>query len=74
MHLEEACVSCHKNWFIKGGLLGARAKLNLAYFQGALIVAAIVGGAFHSWWVFGITAMVLIGGQIAVGEIRLKQK
>jgi hypothetical protein len=54
--------------------LGARTKLNWAYLQGALVVAGIAGGAFGSWWVFVITAGVLIAGQVAAGEIRWKKR
>ena len=54
--------------------MGARTKLNWAYLQGALIIGAVAGGVFQSWMVFGVTAVVLVAGQIAVGEIRLDRR
>ena len=50
--------------------MNARLKLNAAFVQGAVVIAAIVGGVTGSWVVFGITAAALIGAAYYSGEIR----
>ncbi len=49
-------------------------KLNVAYLNGALIVAAIAGSAFGSAWVFGVVFVVLMAGMFASGELRLNRR
>ena len=50
--------------------MAARQKLNVAFVNGVLIVAAIAGFVFQSWAVFVVTSVVLIGGAIYGGDIR----
>src|SRR5436305_721899 len=50
--------------------MGARQKLNVAYGQGGLIVAALVGLLARSWAVFAAMCAVLIGLGLLGGEIR----
>ncbi len=51
--------------------MAARQKLNVAFVNGALIVAAVAGWVFKSWAVFVVTAVVLIGGAIYCGDVSL---
>ncbi len=50
--------------------MGARTKLNIAFINGALIVAAFVGMAFQSWMVFWGVVVLLVAGSLYAGEIR----
>ena len=50
--------------------LGARQKLNAAYFCGSLLVAGLVGAVTQSWTVFFLTALVLLGCALSDGSIR----
>lgn len=50
--------------------IGARHKLNVAFVNGALIVAALAGLVFQSWVVFAVVAVVLVGAAIYCGDIR----
>ena len=50
--------------------MGARSKLNGAYFNGAVLVASAIGLSMQSWGAFFVTVAVLIAAQIAVGGIR----
>jgi hypothetical protein len=54
--------------------MGARQKLNAAYVQGGLIVAAIVGALTQSWIVFAAAAVILIGLGLHGGEIRPRSR
>lgn len=54
--------------------LGARTKLNWAYFNGALIVALVVGATLQSVCGFFVTLGILVAGQIAAGEIRFRKR
>ena len=54
--------------------MSARQKLNAAYIQGGLIVAALVGALAQSWVVFAIAAAVLIGLGLLGGEIRPRRR
>jgi hypothetical protein len=51
--------------------MGARQKLNQAYVNGALIVAAVVGVATQSWTVFWLAATFVVVSSLYSGEIRL---
>ena len=51
--------------------MGAKRKLNSAYFHGALGVAALVGAAAGSWPVFWLASAVLVATSIYSGDIRL---
>jgi hypothetical protein len=48
----------------------ARHKLNVAYFNGAVIIAALIGMIAGSWAVFWIALAVLFVGGIYAGYIR----
>lgn len=50
--------------------MGARAKLNAAHINGALLVAGVVGYAAKSWLVFWLVLAVIIGGSLHSGGIR----
>ena len=59
--------------------MGARHKLNQAYLNGSLIVAAIVGFSVQSWLAFWIVltlgvALDLWGGQIRPGTNNHRQR
>lgn len=51
--------------------MGARQKLNRAYVNGALVLAAVVGAATQSWLVFWVAALAAAGSSLYSGEIRL---
>lgn len=51
--------------------MGAKRKLNSAYFHGALGVAALVGAVTGSWSVFWLASAVLVVTSIYSGDIRL---
>ena len=50
--------------------MGARQQLNLAYFHGCLLIAAVVGSMARSWTVFPTTPAVLVGGARYTDQIR----
>jgi 1,4-dihydroxy-2-naphthoate octaprenyltransferase len=50
--------------------MGARQKLNSAYFIGAFALAVLVGLATQSWVVFLVTLAVLVASQVYTGQIR----
>jgi hypothetical protein len=50
--------------------MGAKRKLNQAYVTGSLVIAAIAGGATGSWWVFILTAAILLATEVDAGNIR----
>jgi hypothetical protein len=50
--------------------MGAREKLNASYACGSLVVAAIIGAICQSGTVFVIAAVILLGLNVAAGEIR----
>jgi hypothetical protein len=54
--------------------MGARQKLNAAYVEGGLIVAALLGALAGSWIVFAAAAAVLIGLGLHGGEIRPRSR
>ena len=53
--------------------MGARTKLNIAYFNGALGLAALVGLFLQSWWAFWIVLILCLSQSAAAGEIRPKR-
>jgi type IV secretory pathway TrbD component len=53
--------------------MNAREKLNAAYVQGALILAAVVGVLAQSWIAFGFTLAVLICCAHYDGAIRIQR-
>ena len=50
--------------------MGARQKLNRAFFNGSLLLAGIVGVFTQSWLVFGLTLAALLALNLWMGEIR----
>ena len=52
----------------------ARSKLNVAYFNGALFVSAVVGWLAQSWAVFWVALAVVLGCGLSSGEIRLSRR
>lgn len=50
--------------------MSAREKLNIAYFVGALVVAAMIGGLTGSTGIFGLALVVFIFLAINAGDIR----
>jgi hypothetical protein len=48
----------------------ARRKLNVAYLNGILLVAAVSGLIAESWIIFALVLAVLAGGGVYGGEIR----
>ena len=51
--------------------MGARTKLNAAYFLGAGLLAAFVGIVFQSWLAFLIVFSVLVAINCYEGSIRM---
>ena len=50
--------------------MGAKAKLNLAYLNGAVLFASMIGLGLQSWSAFIVTAGLLIALQTVAGGIR----
>ena len=48
----------------------ARERLNAAYFQGSVLLAALIGWGCSSWAAFVAALVVLLGGNLLAGEIR----
>jgi hypothetical protein len=54
--------------------MNARTKLNVAYLNGSLILAAAAGSLTDSWAIGVLTWGVLLGGGLATGEIRPRRR
>jgi hypothetical protein len=50
----------NREYYQKEEILSARTKLNVAFLQGAIVVAALIGYSFQSWTAFFLIAAVLI--------------
>jgi hypothetical protein len=50
--------------------MGAKAKLNSAFFNGAVVIAGLVGWLAGSWLVFLIALAILLLGSVYAGNIR----
>ena len=50
--------------------MGARHKLNAAYFYGCILVAAALGLAAQSWTLFLVALAVSLGLGVHAGDIR----
>jgi hypothetical protein len=48
-----------------------RNKLNVAHFNGCLIVATIIGGIAESWLVFALAMAAFLIGDLLAGNIRM---
>lgn len=51
--------------------MGARKKLNSAYFVGSLIMACLVGWVFESWMALIVVLVFLVSINLYEGDIRL---
>jgi hypothetical protein len=49
-------------------------KLNVAYLNGATLVAMVAGAALESVWVFVAVLAVLLAGQMLTGNLRFKSR
>lgn len=54
--------------------MGARQKLNQAYFNGAIIVALVFGLVSQSWTVFLLTLVISAAMSLYAGEIRPRRR
>lgn len=54
--------------------MSARHKLNVAFLNGALLVAGVLGLGSQSWAVFLIALALLIASGVYMGEIRPKAR
>ena len=54
--------------------MSARKKLNVAFLNGSVIVAAVVGLLFGSWAAFALVLALLLVGSLLAGEIRLGKR
>ena len=52
--------------------MGAREKLNMAFFCGSLLLAALIGAIANSGFIFLLALAVLIGVCIYADDIRFK--
>lgn len=50
--------------------MGARTRLNQAYFNGSVLIAALVGVLAESWPLFFLALGVLVASNLYLGEIR----
>jgi hypothetical protein len=50
--------------------MSARTKLNVAFLNGSVIAAAVIGLLFQSWALFILILVVLVIGNLVAGEIR----
>lgn len=54
--------------------MGARTRLNRAYFNGSLVVAGLVGLVAQSWPLFFVALAVLLASNLYLGEIRPRRQ
>ena len=54
--------------------MNARVKLNQAFVYGALIAAAVIGGATRSWLVFFIILGISVLANLHSGNIRVRPR
>jgi len=54
--------------------MNARNKLNVAYFNGSMIVASVVAMMAQSWPVFVLALVVLVMGNVCTGSIRPRRR
>lgn len=50
--------------------MNAREKLNIAYVNGSLVIAAVAGGLTGSGVVFGVTLAILIALNVGMNNLR----
>lgn len=54
--------------------MGARQKLNASYFNGSLLLAALIGWLAQSWALFFVALAVLLGLNVYQDEIRPRKR
>jgi hypothetical protein len=54
--------------------MGARNKLNSAYFVGSLALACLAGWLTGSWLAMIVALAVLVGANVNNGDIRLRKR
>jgi hypothetical protein len=54
--------------------MNARNKLNVAYVNGSLFFAGIIGLLTQSWVIFGVALVALLIVNLCSGDIRPKRK
>lgn len=54
--------------------MNSRNKLNIAYFNGSVALAGLVGLLVDSWSIFAVALVVLVIGNVFTGDIRPKGK
>ena len=54
--------------------MGARRKLNSAYFAGSLAVAGLIGWFTLSWLIFLVALVALVAINVNNGDIRLDKR
>jgi 1,4-dihydroxy-2-naphthoate octaprenyltransferase len=52
--------------------MGARQKLNAVYLNGSIALAAFLGLATQSWWIFIASLVVILASFTYTGNIRPK--
>ncbi len=58
----------------RSSTLGARQKLNIAYFNGCLILAAVIGAVAGSGLVFLLALIALVTIGYASGDVRPRRR
>lgn len=58
----------------RGVDMGARTKLNQAFFNGSLLLACAAGVVTGSWLAFGLALAALVAVHVLAGEIRPRQR
>jgi hypothetical protein len=53
--------------------MGARHKLNRAFFNGSLVLAGAIGYWADSWLLFGLALLALLAWNLHEGDIRPKR-
>lgn len=53
--------------------MNARNKLNIAYINGSLVFAVVIGLLMQSWVIFGVAMVGLLVGNVLMGDIRPKR-
>ena len=50
----------------------ARKKLNVAFINGSVLLAGLIGYVCQSWIAFALALVLLLGMSIYAGDVRLK--
>jgi hypothetical protein len=50
--------------------MGAKQKLNVAVFNGAMVFAGLAGLLTRSWTVFAVVLALMVGAAFLAGDIR----